>query len=201
MKIIAPLLLTGFLLAAAGAATAAPGSSLADLHADLAQQVGSALGPATIARIKPLADDAQKRISVALHDVGAHQQSPMQILTFGQKMSLRRARLDHTEPQLDLSSEQRSALANYAAAVTAAVAPIFRNEAAKIDVLLTPEQRSALDAVRARALGEIRALPSRSSDALPDVSAMIADDGLATNGGLVLLAEIDPRALMMSALH
>lgn len=202
MKIIAPLLLTGLIIAGGAAAvSAAPGTSFADRHAELAQQVGATLGPAAIARVKPFVDDAQQRLTGALHDVSAHQKSPLQILTFGQKMSLRRARREHTEPQLDLSPDQRAALKSYAAAVVAAVVPIVRDDAAKIDALLTPEQRAALDTLRMETRSELRALPAHDDAALTDIGGSIADDGLATGGGLVLLAEIDPKALMMSALR
>jgi hypothetical protein len=192
MKHTLPLALALTLVLAVAAAAST--ESFADQRAALAARVTTTVGDATNARIAPLVSEAQQRIIDAVRDVGAHQQTPMQILTFGQKMTLRRGRRAHTDPQLDLSDDQRNALDAYMRAVTDAALPIVRDDGRKIEALLMPAQRAALDTLRLQARDAMRALPAAAG--LPDIAGALTDDGLANAGGFVVLVEIDPKALI-----
>jgi hypothetical protein len=194
MNVIAPLLLA-LTLASSGIAVASAAQTFQVRRDALATQVNGAVGPDAGARMKPLVNDAQNRIIGAVRDVGTRQKSPLDILNFGQKMALRRARRTHTEPQLDLTPDQRSAITAYIGAVAAAVAPIVRDDGTKIGLLLTPQQRSAIDALRLQARAAVQMLPAPAADGMPDLADAFIDSGFADAGSFVLLVEIDPNVI------
>jgi hypothetical protein len=184
------LVATAFSLVAVSAAGAA--GRFASLREALVPQVRAIVGDDGSAKIAPIVADATARIENAVDSTNRTDRTPRQILTLAQKLAVLGASDGDPMPDLNLTTDQRDALALYARDVISRVRPVLEADGAKIDATLSRDQSKQLVHLREATIEQLRGR-APSSPVLPDVAALI-DDGsrLVSPGAFVLLTQLDP---------
>lgn len=175
------------------AASAASGDFLQQ-RSELRGTIERTLGPNDTARVTPIVESAQQRMLTAIRGVARAYPTPAQILDPDQRAALIQAGATGDTPAIDLRPDQRSKLEAYSAAVRNAIWPVIRADGARIDALLTPRERTRIDALRQRLSDQLQAQPG----GLPGqgIARGFAQMALHSSGTFVLAVETDPSALI-----
>lgn len=164
------LLLTTALAVLTAAPAFAQGSSLEASRDAYAASLRRALGASTLSRVRPVVASADEEIGNALRALEA----------------------SHPVPRPLFDPAHRDALDAVAAPLNDAIAPVLRSDGRRIDAMLTPAQRSRINALRLRARGQAVAA-ARDAGVAPETRRLI-DDAFATPGRFVIVVESDPHA-------
>jgi hypothetical protein len=182
----------------AGTARAATGG-FAAIRSELGSQVGTIVGPSGAAKVRPFVDDATARIERAVRTVASTDEPPRRILTMSQKIAFFRSRASGSEPDIQLSSDQREKLQTYARDVARSVLPIVRDDGDKIQQTLSPQQIAALADLRSKTLERLKANAPETS-ILPDTMSLLVGDGeVLSPGAFVLIVNLDPQRIVQGS--
>jgi hypothetical protein len=189
-------ILLGALAAFLATAPARATTGNATIRDELRPEVGAIVGGSGTAAIAPFIEDATSRLEAAVAAVGETDPTPFSILSGSQKLALFMARGTGRAPDLHLTQEQQTELATYVRDVVRSAVPIVRDDGAKIEAALTPDELARLRTLREHALSRLRA-SAPGTPLLPGLAALVADEanGLGP-GAFVLLVTLDPSRIM-----